>query len=200
VNCSTFSSWARFKAIDGQKPMYGAYYDLESFEASKAPPYTLLTRSEREKKLMANLGVLDRRIYEVYPGPSLAPSALFNPKQTPRYTVLVELDVRPDAEEDFNRWYDDEHIPMLAKVPGWVRSRRFILKEEGVAGVDTDGAKRTGPPPKYLAVHEWASQEKQESDAYKQAMNTPWRTKVQEAITQKARREMELWKQWTRDN
>ncbi|KAI0034170.1 hypothetical protein K488DRAFT_46084 [Vararia minispora EC-137] len=200
VNTSTFSSWARFQEIDGLKPVYAAYYDLESVESTKIPPYSQLaeTRSEREKTIMANLDLVDRRLYESYTGPSLRPSSLYNPRQTARYTVLVETEVKPEAEEDFNRWYDEEHIPMLAKVPGWVRSRRFVLKEDGVMGVE--GLKRTEAPPKHLAVHEWATQEKLESDAYKQAMSTPWRTKVLESVVRKTRREMELYKQWTRDD
>jgi hypothetical protein len=141
--------------------------------------------------------VLDRRIYDIYQGPAFPPSPDFNPKKAPLYTVLVEMDVKPEAEKDFNQWYDEEHIPLLAKVPGWVRSRRFVLQDESCVG---DGElKRTSPPPKYLAIHEWATQEKLESEAYKHAVSTPWRARVQETLTRKSRREMELYRRWNRD-
>ena len=28
------------------------------------------------------------------------------------------MNVAPEAEEDFNAWYDEEHLPALAGVPG----------------------------------------------------------------------------------
>ena len=39
------------------------------------------------------------------------------------------MDIPAEHVADFDRWYDEEHIPLLARVPGWVRSRRFVLKE-----------------------------------------------------------------------
>jgi hypothetical protein len=29
------------------------------------------------------------------------------------------VDVDPDYEEEFNRWYNDEHMPELLRVPGF---------------------------------------------------------------------------------
>ena len=41
------------------------------------------------------------------------------------YHYVVETDVLPEFEAEFNRWYDDEHLPGLASVPGTVRARRY---------------------------------------------------------------------------
>ena len=46
-----------------------------------------------------------------------------------RYMTVIEVEMKKFAEAEFNRWFDEEHIPLLARVPGWVRSRRFVLKE-----------------------------------------------------------------------
>jgi hypothetical protein len=39
--------------------------------------------------------------------------------------ILVSMDVRPEQEEEFNDWYDTEHIPLLSAVPGVIAARRF---------------------------------------------------------------------------
>ena len=39
--------------------------------------------------------------------------------------LLVMIDIDPAYEEDFNRWYDEEHIPALSAVPGTLLARRF---------------------------------------------------------------------------
>jgi hypothetical protein len=41
------------------------------------------------------------------------------------FHYVVETDVLPDREDDFNAWYDEEHMPGLARVEGTVRARRF---------------------------------------------------------------------------
>ncbi|KAI0752383.1 hypothetical protein C8Q80DRAFT_448056 [Daedaleopsis nitida] len=51
-----------------------------------------------------------------------------------KYMTVIEVELMKYAEGEFNRWFDEEHIPLLARVPGWVRSRRFVLKE--VLGAD----------------------------------------------------------------
>jgi hypothetical protein len=42
------------------------------------------------------------------------------------YHYVVESDVLPAHEDDFNAWYDHEHLPGLAAVPGTVRAARYI--------------------------------------------------------------------------
>lgn len=64
------------------------------------------------------------------------------PDQPASVLVGVALTPPEDIENDFNRWYSEEHIRLLSRVPGWLRSRRFELLE--------------GRGPKYLALHEYA--------------------------------------------
>ncbi len=45
------------------------------------------------------------------------------------YHYVVETDVLPEHEADFNRWYDGEHLPGLAAVPGTVA--RLPLSQSG---------------------------------------------------------------------
>ena len=47
--------------------------------------------------------------------------------------LVVMMEVDPAHEDDFNRWYDDEHLPERLELPGYISARRFKLEEgEGV--------------------------------------------------------------------
>lgn len=43
-----------------------------------------------------------------------------------QWHYIVETDVRPEAEDDFNAWYRTEHMPGLAAVPGTAWTRRYL--------------------------------------------------------------------------
>jgi hypothetical protein len=42
-----------------------------------------------------------------------------------KYLLVVQMDIPPEFESEFNNWYDNEHVPLLMMVPGWLASRRF---------------------------------------------------------------------------
>ena len=46
-----------------------------------------------------------------------------------RTVMVVMMDVDPDHDEEFNRWYNDEHLPERLAIPGYVSARRFKLEE-----------------------------------------------------------------------
>ncbi|VDB86643.1 unnamed protein product [Peniophora sp. CBMAI 1063] len=192
---------SRIKSIDGSKPAFAAIYDVESAAALQKPAYSNLTetRSERERDIFARIGVVDRRVYEAYAGPSIPPSPRFDENKGGAYTIVVEKEVPGEAEDDFNKWYDEEHIPLLSRIPGWLRSRRFVLVEESVFGTDTGPHKRTGRPAKYLAVHEWETSNasgKSDTPEYKEAMDTEWMVKVNKTLIARTKREFELLRAW----
>lgn len=43
---------------------------------------------------------------------------------------------RPDKEDDYHGWYNEEHGPMLSLVPGWNENRRYRL-EKSYGDVET---------------------------------------------------------------
>ena len=45
--------------------------------------------------------------------------------------LLNAINVAPEAEADFNAWYDEEHQPALARVPGTLAARRYRSAEAG---------------------------------------------------------------------
>ena len=48
--------------------------------------------------------------------------------------MVVMMDVDPEDEEEFHKWYNEQHIPERLEIPGYVSARRFKL-ENGEGGV-----------------------------------------------------------------
>lgn len=199
VAVPAFLNWTRWKARDGAKPLWGASYDLTSYEDTQKPPYTVLaqTRSDREKRIFKDIGYLERRTYELIETTYPEPSSLYNPEKSAPFTSFVSVDVKPGQEEEYNKWYDQEHIPLLSTIPGWIRSRRFVLRDWSKHGVE--GAEDKTAPPKYLAVHEWAYLDIALSKESKEKLETPWKRKVdEEVVASKSLRFCEFVRSWER--
>ena len=189
-----FHSATRLIASDGEKPTWATAYDLESLSllASEELSHLDLTRSDYEKDVISRFQFLERRMYEplesaprtVSPGHT---SKALNPGQL---VVLESFDVPSDKEGDLHKWYDTEHIKMLSKVPGWLRSRRFVLREAG-ANVDNESYQK---PPKYLAVHEFDNPDATSTEEWKAAASTPWSNKVGEGAQRSERRTLKVYK------
>jgi len=76
---------------------------------------------------------------------------------------MVETDIQPGAEADFDRWYETEHLPGLAAVPGTVRARRYLAN---------------GSAPRYYACYDLASRETFGSPAWLAVRATDWSSRV----------------------
>jgi len=59
-----------------------------------------------------------------------------------RGLLLVMIDIDPAFEDEFNRWYKEEHYPERMACPGFLSGRRFVAVEGG---------------PKYLAIYDLES-------------------------------------------
>ena len=61
---------------------------------------------------------------------------------------IVKANVKPEQEDAFNRWYDEDHMPKaLNRFPGVIKGRRYKIIDGG------DGYN-------YMALYEFESQEK----------------------------------------
>ncbi len=72
-------------------------------------------------------------------------------KKTRRGLLLVMIEVDPEHEEEFNRWYNEEHLRERLACPGFLSGRRFVAVEG---------------EPKYLALYDLESPEVLQSEAY----------------------------------
>ncbi|KAI0760918.1 hypothetical protein BD413DRAFT_486907 [Trametes elegans] len=192
-----FHTWTRWVAADGQRPTYGATYDLASPAVISEPPYAELagTRSEREKDIIARLGLLDRRTYVLNEQNGPREGRAYDPHRPGPVASVVEIEVRPELEENLDRWYKEEHLALLAKVPGWVRSRRFLLREAGATGSEA----QEGKPPKHLAIHEWESTDVFDTAEFKEAVGTEWSKKTLGDTVDFRRRDLKVQRTWRKD-
>jgi hypothetical protein len=78
---------------------------------------------------------------------------------------LVYTDLDPKYEEEFNAWYNTEHLPDLLSLPGFLDGARYVAEKGG---------------PKYLAVYELTSAEALKSTEFQKirANPTPWSRRV----------------------
>ena len=90
--------------------------------------------------------------------------------------LVVMMEVDPAHEDEFNRWYNDEHLPERLEIPGYVSARRFKLEEgEGVL--------------RYLCIWELEDGSPLQSEAYKAQQRRPsdLRDRVHTSITERRR-------------
>jgi len=72
---------------------------------------------------------------------------------------VVAMDIAESAEDEFNDWYNTEHIPLLTAVPGVICARRFRTLR---------GA------PRYAAIYHLADARVYASAPWCNADQTPW--------------------------
>lgn len=145
-----------------------AYYDLANLGLLSDPEYVRLraNRSAREQAVLGSVEFLDRRVYrrlEQHAGADTGQRA-DELKVCGALLLCVWWEPSPGTEHRFHTWYEEEHLPLLAAVPGWLRTRRFELAE--------------GEGPRFLAMHDLADESVFSHPAYRAATSTPRRDAV----------------------
>jgi hypothetical protein len=64
-----------------------------------------------------------------------------------KYTFVVLTNPTPGKEAEYNRWYNEQHIPDVLQAHGFVAAQRFRLADTQMGGA-------TDQPYKYLALYE----------------------------------------------
>jgi hypothetical protein len=90
------------------------------------------------------------------------------------WLYIVHTDIPDHIVDEYNEWYDNEHLPRLVTVPGVIRARRYAA----VAG-----------SPRYLTAYELTDKDAFESPAGLLARKTPWTAKMR-SLFQNTRRSM----------
>ncbi len=84
------------------------------------------------------------------------------------WMYIVHTDIPDHIIDEYNAWYDKEHLPRCANIPGVLRARRYT------AVACTSG--NVGP--KYLTAYEMTGPDVWESPAAQVARKTPWTEKM----------------------
>ena len=83
------------------------------------------------------------------------------------FHYVVETDVVPEHAADFDAWYEQEHLPGLAGVPGTVRAARYVCDDA---------------PPRHHAGYDLASIETFGSPAWLAVRGSDWSSRVRPAF------------------
>lgn len=148
-----------------------ATYDLESLAVLQSAAYRAIggeNLSVWSKRVTARCQRLLRFEGEqVLPGDKVAPGEAGG-------LLLVAMTPAPQDETVFNAWYDTEHVPALARVPGVLSARRF-------RAAGTRGAK-------YVALYHLASPEVVAGPDWKRASeSTPMPSPIRPRISDRLR-------------
>ena len=98
------------------------------------------------------------------------------------WMYIVHTDIPDPIVEEYNAWYDKEHLPRCVGIPGVLRARRYT------AAACTSGH----PGPKYLTAYELTGPDVWESPAALQARKTPWTEKMRSLFSNTRRALYEL--------
>jgi len=137
-----------------------ATYDLDSIDVLQSAPYLAFAganQSPWSKRVEGKMRKIGRFVGEqILPGHQAAP-------QSAGGLLFVGMNVDPQVEDEFNDWYNTEHIPRLQAVPGCLCARRF---------------RADSGSHKYIAIYHLDSAEVCASRVWKDAVATPWTAKI----------------------
>lgn len=133
-----------------------ATYDLDNVGILQSPGYSAIGGANLSPWSKRVTGQVERLMRfegeQVLPGDQLPPDHAGG-------LLLNSMNVDPAHEAEFNEWYNKEHIPALAAVPGVLCARRF---------------RATSSNRRYVALYHLETPDVQATAAWKSAANTPW--------------------------
>jgi len=140
-----------------------ATFYLDSVDVLRSKPYGAIA--------YGNLSVWSKRVTAMckrllrFEGTQITPGDAAAPEGA-QALLLNAMNVAPEAEADFNAWYDEEHLFALAGVPGTLAARRYRSTEAN------------GGTHRYVAIYHLESPDVARSAAWNAAVDTPWTARV----------------------
>ena len=174
-------------------PEWMAVYDITDMAHLTREAYTRLrtekVKSQREIEIMKQIAI-DRKLLDLVRSWEAEGyrrlEAVGSAPEDEAGNVLVMVSFKTHTAqggEELGRWYDEEHIALLSKVPGWRRSRRFVTSSiDGSSSQDDNDVE-------YVALHEYAPNNGLGGPEFRAATSTPWADRIMaEVVREKARR------------
>ena len=158
-NVTGFDLCERWIGVDNNRYSI-ATYDLDSVKVLQGSQYKNIAYQNLSPWSKRVTGMCDRILRfegtQIFPGKQLAPTEA-------NAILVVAINVDEVVEKDFNAWYNEEHIPNLSSVPGVLSARRFK---------SADGTHD------YVALYHLESEGVTYSEAWSEAIDTPWSSKI----------------------
>lgn len=154
-------------------PEWMAMYDVTDMAAMNTETYLRLrgpeVKTDREKETMAQIKV-DRKLYDYISGREMDRYKKEEEAgyEEGNYLVAFTAEINEESDEEYNKWMEEEHLSMLAKIPGWRRTRRFVTSSilGGKEGKE------------YLTINEYAPQNDVFGEVFQAATSTEWFKKI----------------------
>ena len=153
--CAGFINCVRWEGVDDPKVAI-ATYDLDSHGVLHSPPYLAIGRENLSPWSKRMTGKAQRLLR--IEGEQLIPGDQVMTGATPNLMIFA-CNVKPDMQAEVRKWYGEEHIPRLSKVPG-VASARFFSANAGTHN--------------HIALYEIDKPETCASAVWKEAAFTEW--------------------------
>lgn len=156
--------------VAGPLQQYLAVYDLADTAALNTPEYRAIRQppiyTEQDRSMLRLFRNANRAVYELIGAWPAAGADLAKAGGL----IAAGLVPQQEYEEEYNAWYEQEHIPYILAVPGVLRVRRFRAREG---------------EPAYLALWDLASPEVRQSEAFSRAADTPWSARIRQRCARK---------------
>ncbi|HEX5368119.1 MAG TPA: hypothetical protein VFY10_01750 [Dehalococcoidia bacterium] len=162
-----YRSAVRCEAVVGA-PRYASIFEVDSAEATKFPIDQTSSFLPATGPLSEHVQI-DVAVYEqIFPDEGVLRGVSWQDEgKTPGAILLNRFNVVPEFEEEFNAWYNTEHLPMMADVDGTISDRRFAA---------------TMAKQKYLARYDLMNPDVPTTEAWLKVRYTPWTKWIGRAI------------------
>ncbi|KAF2622886.1 alpha/beta-hydrolase [Macroventuria anomochaeta] len=178
-----------------EKPEWMAIYDFDELEWLTREPYQKLrsapVQTQRERDTMKQIFV-DRKSYDLlgeWVGSDFKDLQKVESEGEKNVMVAVSfmLQEGEGKEEELKKWYEEEHVPLLKKVPGWRRTRRFVTSYLDIQA-------NSNLQKEFLALHEYAPQNGLGGAEFTAATTTEWCDRIyKDVIKDRKRRTYDLY-------
>ena len=156
----------RCSAVVGE-PRYTTMFEVDRSAAFKHPFDQVSTYTPDASELASHVK-LDVAVYQqIFPETGVVQGIDWREEGTPGAILFNRFNVLPERDEEFNAWYNEEHMPLLAQVPGTISDRRFVA----VQGKQ-----------KYLARYDLVNPDVPTTEAWLEIRYTPWTMRVGRSV------------------
>jgi hypothetical protein len=112
---------ARRFCADDDPSKYLVIYELDESSAALMPPAKPPEASERSKAIVGKWKGFTRAVWEEV--------VASESSDTGKAVLVITIEIDPADDEEFNRWYDEEHFAERLAQEGFISGRRFRLHD-----------------------------------------------------------------------
>ena len=160
-------------------PKYMTVVELENLDALKSKEHVALTKKEAAN-LKSGFYAVNSSLPNHHGGVyiQISPEEQdYSVPENAKYLLAVGHTGLPSKiMDEYNAWYNTEHIPSYVDIPGFINARRF----QRVKGKDGKLPGAQIPTPDFIALYDLTDSGVFETVEFRQKSSTPWSTRVRQ--------------------